>query len=517
MAETDADTDTDTIVGDADATLRRDLKSHHLQMIVIGGTVGTGLFLASGGNIASAGPLGALAAYLLVGLLVYCTTSCLGEMSTYIPISGGLSHFAGRFVDPALAFALGWNYWLSWIVTIGVEMAAAGIVISFWSPSLPTLLMPILLFVGIIGLNCLNVRYYGEIEFWLAMIKIVMCVMFIFVSILFNVGFLGSSRQYIGFRYWQSPGAFNGDAPAFFHVMIAAAFSFQGTELLGIVAGEAENPSKSIPKAIRSVPWRILLLYISVIFMIGINIPFNDAELGSQSGEDPKYSPFTLILSRAGSNLGSHLVNAVVLTAVLSACNSDLYSCSRTLRTLAIEGKAPALFSRVNGQGVPILAVLASGLIGGTAMIAVVASGSASAFVWLLNFSGVVGLLSWMSIGISSLRFRLAHAAQARKQEKLDHRAPFFPLPHCITIGGCILLVILQGYSTLATPGSHGSDLFSAYCGILPFTLAYLGYKLTKGTKLVALEEVDLDTGRPRVAPWIKSSLDSSARSNEII
>lgn len=259
------------------AQLKRNLQSRHLQMIAIGGTIGTGLFIGSGGAIANAGPAGALIAYAFVGTLVYSVMVALGEMATYLPVSGAFTVYASRFVDRSLGFAMGWIYWFSWAITYALELTASGLIIQYWAPDLDIGIFIGIFWAVITALNFLPVSFYGEIEFWFASIKVLTVVGFIIFAICVDAG--AGQGGYLGFKTWKDPGAFapylieGNEALAkyvgFWAVLIQAGFSYQGTELVGIAAGETADPRKSVPSAIKKTFWRILIFFVLTIFMIG--------------------------------------------------------------------------------------------------------------------------------------------------------------------------------------------------------------------------------------------------------
>ena len=235
-------------------TLRKGLKARHLTMISIGGAIGTGLFLGSGAAIHSAGPGGALVAYALGGAMVYFVMTSLGEMSAYMPTSGAFSTYGTKFVDPAFGFALGWTYWFNWAMTIAAELTASIMIMKFWFPHSPSLLWSMSFFVLIFLLNYLTVRGYGEGEYWFSFIKVATIILFIVVGLLMVFGLLGGEAAGVkNFTIGNAP--FPGGFLGTFLVFIAAGFSFQGTEIVGVAAGESENPAKNVPKAIKNVFW----------------------------------------------------------------------------------------------------------------------------------------------------------------------------------------------------------------------------------------------------------------------
>ena len=348
-------TDLDTAAPTASSGLHRSLKPRHLNMIAIGGSIGTGLFVASGATVANAGPGGALLAYALIGVMVYFLMTSLGEMAAHMPVSGSFSTYGSRFVDDGFGFALGWNYWYNWAVTIAAELVAAQLIMSFWFPDTPGIYWSALFLALMFLLNVISVKGFGESEFWFALIKVVTVVIFIVIGLATIFGVMS------GIPRATSPRAMR-VVQAMVGVAMIAGFSFQGTELIGIAAGESENPRKNLPIAIRQVFWRILMFYILAIFVIGMLIPYTDPSLLQNDASDISVSPFTLLFERAGFAAAAGVMNAVILTAILSAGNSGMYASTRMLYTLAMQGKAPRLFARVSASGVPRNALYATTL-----------------------------------------------------------------------------------------------------------------------------------------------------------
>ena len=284
--------------------LKRSLKHRHLSMIAIGGAIGTGLFVASGATISTAGPGGAIVAYSVIGLMVYFLMTSLGEMATLMPVSGSFETYATRFVDPALGFALGWNYWYNWAITVACELVAGAIVMKFWFPQVPGAVWSIIFLVLLLGLNLTSARAYGESEFWFASIKVITIFIFLIVGVLMIFGVMKGG--FIGFHNWTDGDApFAGGFATIFSIAMVAGFSFQGTELVGIAAGESEDPHKNVPKAINTVFWRILLFYIGALLVIGFILPYTDPNLLKGGTDNIAMSPFTLIFERAGFALAA--------------------------------------------------------------------------------------------------------------------------------------------------------------------------------------------------------------------
>lgn len=469
--------------------LKRGLKSRHITMISLGGTIGTGLFLASGSAIATAGPGGTLLAYALIGIMVYFLMTSLGEMAAFMPTSGSFSTYATRFVDPALGFALGWNYWYNWAITIAAEIAAVSIIMKYWFPNSPSLLWAVLFIVIVLTFNLLSVKAYGESEYWFAMIKVATVIIFIIVSFLMIFGLLGGNDP-VGFKnFFVDDAPFHGGFMAMFGIFLAAGFSFQGTEMLGVTAGETDDPGKNIPKAVRSVFWRILLFYIFAIAAIGLLIPYTDGRLLS---EDIATSPFTIVFENLGIAFAASVMNAIILTAMLSAGNSGLYAASRMLFQLAVDGKAPKLFARVNTRGIPVYALLATLAVGSVSFLASF-FGDGVVYIWLLNASGMSGFIAWLGIAISHYRFRKAYIVQGRDLKDLPYVAPFYPFGPLFAFTVCMIVVLGQNYAAFTGGTIDWYGILVSYIGLPLFALLWIGYKIKHKTKIVPLDKCDLD------------------------
>ncbi|WNQ09444.1 amino acid permease [Paenibacillus aurantius] len=468
--------------------LRRGLKARHLTMISLGGSIGTGLFLASGTAISGAGPGGAIAAYAAIGLMVYFLMTSLGELAAFLPVSGSFSTYASRFVDPSLGFALGWNYWYNWAITIAAELSAGIVIMKFWFPDSPALLWSSLFLALMLLINFVSVRSFGESEYWFSFIKVATVILFIGAGLLMIFGILGGEA--VGFRNFTAGDApFNGGFMAALGVFLVAGFSFQGTELIGVAAGESEDPARNIPKAIRQIFWRVLLFYILAILVIGLLIPYSSPELSVGTVE---VSPFTLVFQKAGLAVAASVMNAVILTAVLSAGNSGMYASTRILWALAKDGKAPRVFGRLNKRGVPVAALVLTALTGALAFLSSI-FGEGVVYIWLLNASGLSGFIAWLGISVSHYRFRKAYVAQGRSLGELPYRAKWFPFGPLFAFVLCLIVILGQNYGafTGGHPDWHG--ILVSYVGLPLFLLLWFGYKGIKRTKVIPLMECRFD------------------------
>lgn len=459
-----------------------------MNMIAIGGAIGTGLFVASGGALSEAGPGGALLAYGVIGIMVFFLMQSLGEMATYMPVSGSFSTYASRFVSPSFGFAMGWNYWYNWAITVAAELVAAAIVMQYWLPGVDGWVWSLVFISLLFGLNYLSTRAFGEGEFWFASIKVVTIIIFLAVGVLMIFGILGGTSP--GFANWTTGDApFAGGIGPVISIFMVAGFSFQGTELVGIAAGESQDPEKNVPRAIKSVFWRILLFYIGAIAVLGFLIPYTDDRLLQGSEENIAMAPFTLVFERAGLAAAAAVMNAVILTSILSAGNSGLYASTRMLYALARDNKAPQFFSYVNRRGVPIYALIATTAVGGMAFVTTLV-GEGKAYEWLYSASGLAGFIAWFGIAWSHRNFRRAFLAQGHSLNELPFRARFFPIAPILAMILCSVVIIGQGESLIED--FSWKDLIMYYLGLPFFLSLWFGHKLATGSRPVPPDQADL-------------------------
>jgi lysine-specific permease len=460
-------------------------------MIAIGGSIGTGLFLASGASVATAGPGGALVAYAVIGLMVFFLMHSLGEMAAYLPVSGSFSTYGSRYVEDGFGFALGWNYWYNWAVTIASELSASAIIMRFWFPDTPGIVWSAL-FLGLMFLlNAISAKGFGESEFWFALIKVIAVILFIAVGLTALAGLLppipspGLDNFFVG----EAP--FVGGVTALIGVALIAGFSFQGTELVGVAAGESENPSQSIPKAIKQIFWRILLFYVLSILVIGLLIPYTDPHLLKTETSDISTSPFTILFAKLGLGTRGGGMNLVVLTAVLSAGTSGMYASTRMLYSMAIEGKAPRLFRKVTRGGIPINALYATVLVGALCFLSSV-FGEGAVYTWLLNTSSMCGFIAWLGIAISHYRFRKGMLAQGKSLDVLPFRARWFPFGPLFAFGLCLAVMLGQNYAALTGGTINWAGLAATYISIPLFLAIWFGYRYRHHSRVVRYEDMDV-------------------------
>ncbi|MFM0208593.1 amino acid permease [Paraburkholderia sediminicola] len=495
----------------AATTLKRRLQSRHITMIAIGGSIGTGLFVASGASVAQAGPGGAIAAYMLIGLMVYFVVTGLGEMAALVPVSGSFAYYGAKYVDEGFGVALGWTYWYSWAVTIAVELVAAQIVMHFWFPTVPGVWWGAAFLVVIFLLNTLSVRGFGESEYWFSLIKVVTVIAFIAAGLLIASGALQGSPA-VGWRNFTTGDApFVGGVHALMSVGLIAGFSFLGTELVGVTAGESENPRTTIPRAVKQIFWRILLFYVLAIFVIGLLIPYTDPNLLKSDVTDIGVSPFTLVFRHAGFSLAADAMNLVILTAVLSAGNSGTYAATRMLYNLATEGSAPAMFAKLSPSGVPRNALYATMVVGGLCFLTSL-SNSQGIYLWLLNTAGITGFIAWLGIAVSHYRFRKGLLKQGFSVEQLPYRAKWFPFGPIFALALCLVISLGQDYQAFFAPRIDWMEVLSIYVWVPLFVVIWLGYRRIRRSGLVRYEDMEIGPWMTRLGERVESTSTSAAR-----
>ncbi|ENU61785.1 MULTISPECIES: amino acid permease [Acinetobacter] len=470
--------------------LQRKLGARHLNMIAIGGSIGTGLFLASGATIANAGPGGALLAYVLIGIMIYFLMTSLGELATHNPTSGAFFTYGTKYVEGGFGFALGWNYWYNWAITVAFELVAVQFIMKFWFPDIPGVYWSAIFLAIIFGINALTVKGFGESEFFFSLVKVLAIIAFIIIGIwmIVKIMLTPGAEAFANWSIGDAP--FVGGFQALIGVAMIAGFSFQGTEMVGVAAGESKDPKKTIPVAIKQIFWRILLFYIVCIFIIGTLIAYNDPRLLQAAATDNiALSPFTLLYEKAGFAFAASIMNAVILTAILSAGNSGMYSSTRMLFNMARKGSAPKMFARLDPRGVPMNALYATTAIAALCFLTTF-FGEQEVFNWLLNMSGMCGFIVWLGIAISHYRFRKGYLAQGYKLEDLAYRAKFFPFAPWFAFILCAIVVLGQNYQDVLAGQWMG--VLSTYISIPLFLAIWFGYKWKKKTKLVSYQEMDV-------------------------
>ncbi|GAA5839943.1 hypothetical protein JCM9279_005217 [Rhodotorula babjevae] len=464
--------------------LHRGLKGRHVQMISIGGVIGTGLFLGTAGALRHGGPGGLLVGYAAIGALCYAVMVSLGEMIAHLPVAGGHITLARRFVSPALGFAMGWNYWYNWTIVLPAELNAAAVLISYWNKSVNAGVWIAICLVVACAINFGGSRAYGEAEFWFAIIKVLTIIGLIILGVILDVGG-GPNGEYIGTKYWRSPGAFvqylgiegaTGRFLGVWAVLIQASFSYIGTEIVAIAAGETKDPRKTLPRAIKNVYIRILLFYILGVFITGLLVPSDDPRLNLGTGTAVS-APFVIAIQNAGIKALPSIINACLLTSAWSAASSDLYTSSRALYGLALNGQAPAILKKTNRWGLPWVAVLVGVAFSLLSFMSVGSTSAGTVFGYFANMTSVCGLLTWSGIAFTYIHFHRGLKAQGIDRKLLPYRAPLQPfLAYFAFIFSCVIL-LFQGFAVFIKGQWDTSVFITSYFPIAFFPILYGFYR----------------------------------------
>ncbi|KFY76464.1 hypothetical protein V499_03886 [Pseudogymnoascus sp. VKM F-103] len=489
--------------------LLRKLKNRHMQMIAIGGSIGAGLFIGSGGALYNGGPGSLTIDFIIVGVMMLMTVNALGELAVMYPVNGAFFTYSARFIDPSWGFAMGWNYAMSWLVVFPFELIAASITIRFWtgndtddSATVSDGVWIAVFLVIIIFVNVFGIRGYGEVEFVLGTIKVIAVIGFILAGIIINCGGVPTdTRGYIGAAYWHAPQqAFKNGFKGFCSVFVTAAFAFAGTELVGLAAAEADNPRKTLPKATKQVFWRVSLFYVVSLFILGLIIKSDDPLLSKASGANSKYSPFVRAFQEANIKVLPSIMNAVITLSVISVANSCTFGSTRTLQALAMHGMAPKWFSKVDKHGRPWVAMIFALAFGFIAFIRLSPKGG-EVFDWLLALSGLSSFFTWGSICLAHICYRRAWKLAGRGLDELPFAAMFGVTGSWIGFLLNVLCLIASFYVALYPVGGPNLDaegFFKSYLAGPIVILFFVGHKIyTRTFKFgVNLSTVDVDHGR---------------------
>ncbi|OCF73198.1 AAT family amino acid transporter [Kwoniella mangroviensis CBS 8886] len=481
--------------------LQRDLKSRHMAMISIGGVLGTGLFLYTGDALVNGGPLGLLLGFIFMGSVCYSVMICLGEMVAFLPLPGGPIALAARYVDESLSFTMGWFYWYTWTIFFPSELSALAVLINLWESSINNALWISIFLIVAVGINMLGAGAYGETEFWLATIKIIMITGLIILGVVISAGG-GPSHDKIGFRYWRNPGPFVQymDIPGslgrflgFWAVLTQAAFAYVGSEIVAIAAGEAKDPRRNIPRAIRNVYIRIILFYLGGTFVIGLTVPSNDPRLALNAGT-ALASPFVVAIHTAGIKVLPSIINAGLITSGLSGASSELYTSSRALHGLAVNGHAPAFFAHVTSRGVPVIGIATCAIFGALAYMSL-GSSAGVAFGYFAALGSAGGLLMWWAICFTHMRWESGTRAQDIDRSSLPYHNPLnkYGIAGKYAMFFISLVLFFSGWSVFYTDSWDTGTFCTSYLPIILFPCVYIGHKLLRTTRLIRPEEMDFN------------------------
>ncbi|EOO02509.1 putative general amino acid permease agp2 protein [Phaeoacremonium minimum UCRPA7] len=496
--------------------LHRRLNNRQIQLIAIGGSIGTALFISIGSGLASGGPASLFIAYTLYSGVLGLVNNCIAEMSTLMPISGGFIRLAGLWVDDAFGFMAGWNFFLYEALLIPFEITAINLVLSFWNPVVtepgPTagICAAVIVCYGLI--NVLAVRGYGEAEFWLSGGKfILICLLFAFTF----VTMVGGNPQHwaYGFTYWNNPGPFAehhtkgnlGRFEGFLACLWSASFCVVGPEYISMVAAEAQRPRRYIKNAFKTVYWRFGFFFIGGALCVGIVLPYDDPTLQALlGGGTASSSPYVIAMKNLGIGGLPHLVNALILTSIFSAGNTYTYAATRSLYGLALEGRAPKILAKTTRNGVPITAFAVVMCFPFLSFLQV-SSGSATVLTWLVNLITAGGIINYIIMTTTYIFFYKACETQGVDRRTFPYRGWFQPYGAYFALAFETLVLIFYGYSSF-TPWSV-DNFFTYYTMVIVAVVLFVFWKLFRRTSFVRPREADLIYQRPVIDTYEASFL----------
>lgn len=448
-----------------ESQFQRSMQLRHLIMLSLGGVIGSGLFFGTGHIIANVGAFGTVVAYLIGAFMVYLIMLSLGELSVAHPDPGSFHVYASRYISPASGYAVAWLYWLNWTVTLGTAFTAVGFAMQYWFPNVPVWTWCIIFGSLIFLLNVIDTRFFAESEFYLSLIKVITIQAFIILGAcaLFDVIPFGENGS-PGLTNLVGNGELlpNGIAPLLF-TMVTVCFAYSGTELIGVAAGETNNPERVIPLAVRASLLRLVIFFVGTVLIVAMLVPAETATVSK--------SPFMTVFEELGIPYAADIFNFVIITAILSSVNTGLFASGRMVWSLGHDGMMPAGLAKLNKRGVPVNA-LAFSMLGGLLALASSVMAADTVFVILTSIVGFSTVAVWLSICVAHYRFRKQFLANGHNLDELKYKSPMFPLVPIL--GGALCLVVMIGM------GIDPDQRVALYCGI-PFTvLCYVIYHMTQ-------------------------------------
>ncbi|KAF1929578.1 amino-acid permease inda1 [Didymella exigua CBS 183.55] len=486
--------------------LDKSMKTRHLHMIAIGGSIGAGFFVGSGAALAKGGPASLFLDFSIMGIMIFNVVYALGELAVMYPVSGGFYTYSTRFIDPSWGFAMGWNYVFQWAIVLPLEINVAALTLNYWpgAEKVHVGVWMLIFWLFIVIINVFGTLGYAEEEFWSSCLKLSATVIFMIIALVFVLGGgpdNGLYNEYWGARLWYDPGAFRNGFKGFCSVFVTAAFAFSGTELVGLAAAETKNPLKSLPGAVRQVFWRITLFYVVGLTFVGLLVRSDNPDLLGESGANA--SPF-VIASRDGGLKGfDSFMNVVILVSVISIGVSGVYGGSRTLTALSEQGYAPKIFSYMDRSGRPLWSVVFILAWGVLAYINLASTG-VIVFNWLLSLSGLAALFTWGSICLSHIRFRKAWAYHGHTVDEIPFKAAGGVYGSWLGLFIIFIVLVAQFYTAVSPIGKSvgtAEDFFSSYLALFVVAVFWAGGYFWKRTGWLRTAQMDVDTGR-RELDW---------------
>lgn len=480
------------------APLARSLKNRHIQFILLGGSIGTGLLIGSSSSLRTGGASSLIIAWSLVASMIFVIMDALCETNTELPISG--INLSCRFVSMSWGFAVGYNYAIMWLIVTSLELVAAAMTIQYWNSDINAVAWVLIFYIFIMSINFFGVKGYGEVEFVLAIIKIIGISGFIILGIVLVCGG-GPTHDFIGGKNWANPSAFPNGFKGLCTVFVTASYSLAGTELIGLAAAnETSNPRKTLPKAIKQVFIRIIAFYIFSLIFIGLLVPIDSPELLGASSYTSA-SPFVIAIKNSGIKVLPSIFNAVILISVISVANTSVYGSSRVIHSLATQGFAPQIFAYVDKKGRPLGGLITSAVFGLLCFLSAYKNES-EVFAWLLSVSGLATVFMYINIALCHVRFRRALKSQGRSVNDLVFKSRVGVWGSLYAIIFLVGVLGVQFWVALFPIGSNGKpsakNFFQNYLSGIVITIFYVGHRLYTRERsfYIKAKDIDLDTGK---------------------
>ncbi|KAI1412751.1 amino acid permease/ SLC12A domain-containing protein [Hypoxylon sp. FL1857] len=498
--------------------LLRHLGNRQIQLIAVGGSIGTALFVSIGGGLAKGGPGSLLIGYTIYAIMVGLVNNSMAEMVTYMPVSGSFIRMAGRWVDEALGFMAGWNFFLYEACLIPFEISAINLVLGFWRDDIPPWAICIACIILYAIINIVAVQYFGEAEFWLSSGKILLiCILYMFTL----VTMCGGNPQHdaYGFRYWTNPGSFAeyihdgslGRFEGFLGSVFSAGFTVVGPEYLAMVAGEAERPRTYLKNGFKTVYWRFGIFFIGGALCVGIVLPYNDATLQNADTGTANGSPYVIAMQNLGIGILPHIVNALMITSIFSAGNAYTYCAMRSLYGLACDGQAPRIFQKTLKNGIPVYA-FALVMVFPFLSFLQVSNNTAQVVTWLATLTQGSQMINYIVMSLTYICFYNATKAQGIDRRTLPYYGYF--QPYCGYIG-MVWMIIIEGtfgYSVFLPGKWNVGNFFAFYTMAMVAFCTFFGWKIIKRTRFVSPAEADLIWEKPAIDAYEASHNEPPTR-----
>ncbi|CDK25001.1 unnamed protein product [Kuraishia capsulata CBS 1993] len=470
---------------DPNTGVKRGLKTRHISMMALAGVIGPGVFVGMGSALHSGGPVGLIAGFCIVGLLVIAMMNCIGELNTLYDFNFTLH--CSRWVDPGFGAAIGWCYVMLWLCNTISEYVSLTSILAYYTDKVPLYGWFLIMWFIFTVFQTLGVSAFGESEYILSFIKLLFLSGVYLFSIIYAAGGIPGHSPGNPFKEFPLAHGFKGIANSF----VYAGVFYSGVEAVSMTTSEARNPKKAVPIAVRQTIWRILFVYLGASIAYGITVPWNDPNL-SLSNKTMR-APITIALTNAGWANAGYFSTTIILVTCLSSINSSIYLASRSLFNLATEGNAPKIFSTVDKRGNPWIAIHVCHLFGFLSLLAI-SSGSSVAYGYIINLSGVCSFIVWTAIALAQIRFRKGWLANGYQKENILFQVPLYPLTSIFAVFLGLLLVLVQGWSTLK-PFDAG-NFVDVYIMIPVFFIMWAGYSFYYKKFWIPYHEMDFETGR---------------------